>query len=76
MKLHDVPARTWVRVVPDETVNTKVPPAASMIEDEENIFFHHIDGMYSLCKRKDGTTCHLVAWHEVEISNDQPDEPR
>jgi hypothetical protein len=76
MKLHDVPCRTWVRVVPDESVNTKVPPAAPMIDDGEVIFFHHIDGMYSLCKKNDGTLCHLVAWQEVEILSDQPDEPR
>ena len=31
------------------------------------LMFHHIDGMYSLCKTDDGETVHLAAWTEVEI---------
>jgi hypothetical protein len=74
--LHHAPNGVWVKVLADETVNTKVPPAAPMIEDEEKIFFYHIDGMYSLCRKENGQTCHLVAWQKVEVLSEQPDEPR
>ena len=63
MQLHKVPNGTWIRVVnPD-----KVPPDAPVPNDGERIYFGHIDGMYSFCKREDGTIIHLVAWQEVEI---------
>ena len=67
MKLHEVPRKSWIRVLPDPEVVTKVPPSAPMIADGEVIFFHHIDGMYSLCRNQGGQICHLVAWQEVEI---------
>ena len=63
MKLYEVPPRTWVKVVGDAAV----PPGAPPIEDGEVVFFCDVDGMYSLCKRRDGTLCHLVAWQEVEV---------
>ena len=63
MELHKVPNGTWIRVVnPD-----KVPPDAPVPNAGERIFFDHIDGMYSLCFREDGTIIHLVAWQDVEI---------
>jgi hypothetical protein len=34
------------------------------------LFFHHIDGMYSLCEDKDKTIVHLAAWADVEILED------
>ena len=67
MELHKVPNRTWVRVIDPD----KVPPAAPEPEQGERIFFDHIDGMYSFCKREDGTIIHLVAWQEVEIATEQ-----
>lgn len=72
MKLYNAPKRSWVRVIHDPDVNTKVPPAAPWIEDGEVIFFDHIDGMYSLCRKRSGQLCHLVAWQEVEVV----EEPR
>ena len=66
MKLHKVPNGTWVRVIEPD----KVPPGAPVPSMNEHIFFDHIDGMYSYCKREDGTVIHLVAWQEVEVLDD------
>ena len=65
MKLHKVPNKTWIRVAEPDIV----PPAAPHPLEGERIFFDHIDGMYSYCKREDGEIIHLVSWQEVEIDN-------
>jgi hypothetical protein len=52
MKLYDVPPGSRVRVIGD-------------LNDE--LKFHHIDGMYSLCTNQKGEPVHLVAWAEVEL---------
>jgi len=70
MKLHKVPNRTWVRVVESD----KVPPGAPFPERGERIFFDHIDGMYSYCKREDDSIIHLVAWQEVEIDGERMEQ--
>jgi len=45
-----------------------VPPNSTIRIDEHWILeFHHIDGMYSYCKDKDGNVVHLAAWTEVEV---------
>ena len=49
------------------TEGRRIPPCAPPIEDNEVIFFHHIDGMYSLCENQRGEIVHLVAWQEVEV---------
>lgn len=93
MELHEVPNRSYVRVLPqiedeskrevcdtakdilglDVSKDARVPPAAPIIKNGELIFFDHIDGMYSYCKRvnedtmKHGELCHLVAWTQVEM---------
>jgi hypothetical protein len=66
MRLYEVAEKSWVKIVPDPKVITQVPPDAPPLSDGEVIFFYHIDGMYSLCRKQDGTLCHLVAWQEVE----------
>jgi hypothetical protein len=71
MKLHDVPQRTWVVLAENE--EARVPPDAPDVVTGEPIFFDHIDGMFSFCRKKDGQICHLVAWQEVEICDEQPD---
>ena len=63
MKLYEVPRKTWVRSV----TNVDVPPGAPPIAHHEEIFFDHIDGMYSFCKNKDGEIVHMPAWQEVDI---------
>ena len=63
MKLYEVPRKTWVRPLTDVTI----PPAAPSIDVNEEIFFDHIDGMYSYCKNKHGDVVHMPAWQEVEI---------
>jgi hypothetical protein len=62
-ELYLVPERTWVRVVDPD----RVPPGAPVPEKGERVFFSHVDGMYSYCRREDGTVIHLIAWQEVEI---------
>jgi hypothetical protein len=62
-QLHHVPRNTRIRIVSD----AKTPPAHREFEENEELLFHHIDGMYSYCTDKDGKPVHLVAWAEVEI---------
>jgi len=63
MKLHDVPNRTWVRVLEDP----RTAPGSPLINKGDKIFFGHIDGMYSYCRNENNELVHLVAWAEVEI---------
>ena len=63
MKLYEVPNNTEIRVIGD----IKTPPASNPINEEEILFFSHVDGMYSHCLDSKGETVHLVAWAEVEI---------
>ena len=49
MKLYNVPRGTWIRL-PDLG---------------EVIYFHHIDGMYSLCETADGKYVHVRATLDV-----------
>jgi len=63
MKLYEVPNNSRIKVLND----IKVPPAAPPIESGEELKFIKIDGMYSLCKKDDGTICHLVAWADVVV---------
>jgi hypothetical protein len=60
MKLYNVPKNTKIKIIDDE---------------EGTVFnFHHIDGMYSYCERaSDNSVCHLAAWTEVEIVNENND---
>lgn len=71
-KLYEVPRGTWVQ--PVEDVN--VPIAALEVERGAEIFFYHLDGMYSYCKNKEGQVVHLPAWQEVHIMEKQLNDPR
>jgi hypothetical protein len=79
-KLYDIPRNSYVRVLPqqseifeDETEDVKVPIGSHEVEQGELIYFHHTDGMYSLCQKVDsetlkhGETCHMAGWTEVEL---------
>ena len=70
MKLYNVPRNTWVRTVPG-LPGKDVPPGAPTIEYGERIFFDHLDGMYSFCRKEDGTICHLAVWQDVMIDENQ-----
>ena len=62
-KLFDIPNNTWVRIISQE-----VPPPGGMAVDVgQEVFFHHVDGMYSFCSDRECNTVHLKAWTEVEI---------
>jgi hypothetical protein len=63
MKLYDVPNNSKIKVIGD----IKTPVDSPEIQENEELTFIKIDGMYSLCKNKDGEFVHLVAWAEVEI---------
>lgn len=65
MKLYDVPRNSRIRVISD----VKVPPASPQIEEQEELNFRSVDGMYSYCTRDNGEVVHLVAWADVEIVN-------
>lgn len=61
IKLFNVPRNTWIKVYDEGTGEL----------DDYPIFFHHVDGMYSLCSTeeeiKEGNTVHLAAWTEVVV---------
>lgn len=75
MKLYDVSRNTLVKVLPvaemetvpgEQLESVKVPPAGIRIDENQYIYFGHIDGMYSYCHTMDGELCHMALWTEVE----------
>ena len=62
MELHEVPNNTRIRVI-----EPLAPPPGGRAPEAEEYFFHHIDGMYSVCVDDEGNLVHLRAWTEVEI---------
>lgn len=42
-------------------------------EDNNVIFFHHIDGMYSYCRNMQDEVVHLESWAEVVPLQRKPD---
>ena len=63
MKLYDCLKNSKVRIIRDTTA----PPDARVIQQEEIVTFHHIDGMYSFCYDQNDNIVHLPAWQEVEL---------
>lgn len=55
MKLYDVPRNTLIRVE----------------GCDQDILFHHIDGMYSYSTMSNGDVVHLVAWEDVTVCANQ-----
>jgi len=54
MKLYEVPNKTHVKIVGDET--------------GEVFLFDHPDGMYSVCTDSKGNLVHIYIMQEVEIA--------
>ena len=74
MQLYEVPRTTegtWVRVLED----TDGPVDSPNFQANDLVLFYHVDGMYSLCKARDGSIVHLRAWTEVEVVEDGPGVP-
>ena len=67
MKLYDCKNKSWVRITES---NPQSPPVALELQNNQEIFYDHIDGMYSYCKDKEGNIVHLAAWTEVEYAED------
>lgn len=67
MKLYEVPVNTMVRLVSGATV----PPDAQGLQAGQELFFRHVDGMYSLCFTADREVVHPMASTEVEIVLDK-----
>ncbi len=66
IELYKVPRKeggTLVRVL--EGVNG--PPSSPDFKTDDVVLFFHIDGMYSLCKNREGRLVHLKAWTKVEV---------
>ena len=63
MKLYEVPNSSKIRVIGD----IKTPVDSPDIQENEELKFIKIDGMYSLCKNSKGDYVYLVAWAEVEV---------
>lgn len=62
MKLHECKPKTKVRIIDD----ISTPPGAPELKKGDEIFFDHLDGMYSYCLKGDEVV-HLIAWAEVEV---------
>lgn len=83
MELYNVPNKTYVRILPHIDVNldevktsesnVRIPVGAPTVNKGELIYFDHIDGMYSFCRKvneetmEHGEICHIAAWTEVEV---------
>jgi len=63
MKLYNCKKGDKVRLYQDALI----PPAHRPLLLGEVLSFDHVDGMYSLCKDKEGNIVHPAAWSEVEI---------
>ena len=61
MKLYEVPRNTSIRILEETLVPIDSP------KPPNELFFHHVDGMYSLCSDSEGKIVHIAAWTEVEI---------
>ena len=66
-ELYKIPNGSRVCVVDD----IQVPPTSPEIKKGDEIYFSHIDGMYSLCFDKDKNPIHLAAWSLVEVIDEQ-----
>lgn len=63
MKLYEAQPNSWIRILePDITV----APGSILPRSDEALYFHHVDGMYSLCMTRSGEVVNLAAWTEVE----------
>ena len=67
MKLFDCKRNSWVVPIAE----TAAPPGARAVQEGELIKFHHLDGMYSYCRDKQGNPCHLPGWQEVRYATDE-----
>ena len=61
MKLHEVPRKSRIKVIGD----IRVPPASPLIEEQEELNFSHVDGMYSYCTRDNGEVVHLSVFKQM-----------
>jgi hypothetical protein len=65
MKLYNVEPRTWVKVI-----SGKTPPDCKDSINQE-LFFDHLDGMYSYCKDRENNIVHIAGWTEVTVIGDK-----
>jgi len=63
MKLYNCKPNTKIKLL---DTNPTVPISSIYPDENEILTFKKIDGMYSICKDKDGNTIYLAAWTEVE----------
>ena len=43
-----------------------VPNNTWILVDDQELFFHHVDGMYSYCTDRNGCVYHIAAYADVE----------
>jgi hypothetical protein len=83
-KLHlfEVPKNSYVQGDYPPGFVLPCPPMGILSIPGEILHFHHVDGMYSYCERKDGTVVHIPAVtyvvmkskEDFENQNVDPDE--
>lgn len=63
-KLYDVPRDSYIKIArtDDMNPNEKNNPVFDTV-----FHFHHVDGMYSLCKDKVGDILHISAFTDVIV---------
>ena len=67
MKLYEVPRNSKIRIIDEDVMS---PWGAKSVSTGDVLDFHHIDGMYSYCKDKEGDVVHIAAWTKVEVLDD------
>jgi len=64
MKLYKVPRGSKIRLKCEANEH---PSDHRDFKSKEELYFSHVDGMYSYCKDKNGKVVHLAAWTDVEV---------
>lgn len=54
----------------------KVPRNSRIKLEDQELNFHHIDGVYSYCTTDSGDIVHLAAWAEVELLSTEHESKR
>jgi hypothetical protein len=63
MKLFEVPRNTLFKLLE----NTEGPPGSRKPNKNEEYWFSHLDGMYSLCYDNNNKVVHIPGWVTVEV---------
>lgn len=69
MKFYNTPKLSYIRVIG----NADVPPDTQKVEAGEELKFHYIDGVYTVCTNKQGINVFPAVWTEIELIDNSLD---